>query len=225
MSLYCTAQDAGDWLGPENAEDPYRDLANVDPDTDVLELGGHHLATGDIFEVRALAGTVAGGLAERVQYYAIVLSRSQFQAAATAADAAAGNAIDITDAGENMGAVLYIPWDRYIRKESSLVSDMMTGNALPLAEGAEVPPLVNRFTSILVAVRAAIFTGQQTETLTEQREHALKLLEGTYLKGKPIREKAPPATMKAIRTPRTSGTAGDSRGWNRTNSCGQGVIP
>jgi hypothetical protein len=213
MSAYCTAQDAGDWLGPENAEDPYRDLANVDPDADALELSSHHLVTGDTFEVRALAGTVAGGLAERVEYYAIRLSRSRFQAAASAADATAGIAIDITDSGENMGVVLHIPWDRYIRSESALVTDMMPGNALP--PPGNVPPIVNRLTSILVAIRAAGFTGQQTQALTEHHDRAYKLLQEVYLKGQPIREDAPPATMKAISGPRLSGSAGDSRGWGR----------
>jgi hypothetical protein len=224
MSAYCTAQDAGDWLGPENAEDPYRDLANVDPDTDALELSGHHLATGDTFEVRALGGTVAGGLAERVEYYAIVLTRSRFQAAASAADAAAGIPIDITDSGEGMGVVLHIPWDRYIRAESAFVSDMMPGNALPLPDGAAVPPVVSRYTSILVAMRAAAFTGQQTQALMEHHDRALDLLRNVYLKGQPIREQAPPATMKAVSGPRLSGTAADSRGWRRANSRGQEVL-
>lgn len=221
MSAYCTAQEAGDWLGPENADDPYRDLVSVDPDTDVLELGGHHLHTGDTFEVVAKAGTMAGGLAAATDYYAIVLSRSRFRVAATAADAAAATAIDITDTGENMGVILHVPWDRYIAKCSAIVSDMMTGSALPLPPDAEVPPIVADFTSIMVAMRAATFTGQASQTLSEHYDRTWKLLQDVYLKGKPIREQAPPATMTAIRTPRTSGGT-PTRNWQPN---GPGVIP
>jgi hypothetical protein len=224
MPPYCTAEDAIDWLGPKNAEDPYRDLTSVDPDADVLVLGGHGLRTGDTFEVTARAGTIAGGLAEDTEYYAIVLSRSRWQVAATLADAQAGIPIDITDEGENMGAILHIPWERYRISESALIDDMFIANALPLPDGADVPPLVNRYTSLLVAGRAAMFTGQTSEDLSVKTETALRQLESFYLKGKPLRNQPPSPTNTAVRTPRTSGAGGDGRGWTRTNSCGQEVI-
>jgi hypothetical protein len=224
MPPYCTAEDAIDWLGPKNAEDPYRDLTSVDPDADVLVLGGHGLRTGDTFEVTARAGTIAGGLAEDTEYYAIVLSRSRWQAAATLADAQAGTQIDITDEGENMGAILHIPWSRYIVSEDAYIDDTFIGNAFPLADGSAVPPLVKRYSSLLVADRAATFTGQTSEALRAHLEAAEKQMAERYLNGKPLRNQPPPPTNTAVRTPRTSGAGGDGRGWSRTNSCGQEVI-
>lgn len=213
MPPYCTPEQAGQWLGPGNGEDPYRDLASVDPDTDTLELGAHHLKTGDMFEVTAKAGTVAGGLALKVEYYAIVVNRSQWKAAATLADALAGIAIDITDEGDNMGVILHIPWDRIIAEEGALVDDMITGSGLPLPDGATVPPLVSRFTSVLVAGRVSTFTGETTGDLEAHRADAQRLMETYYLKGKPLRNEPPPATNTAVRTPRMSGSA--SSAWSR----------
>lgn len=224
MPPYCTSQQAGQWLGPGNATDPYRTLSSVDPAADVLVLDGHNLATGDTFETTARAGTIAGGLSEGVEYFAIVLSRSRWQPAATLADAQTAIPIDITDEGENMGVLLHIPWDRLIAEESAAVDEMITGSALPLPEGGTVPPLVSRYTSVLVADRVAMFTGQTSLDLTTQIDRAWRQLEDFYLKGKPIRNQPPPATMTAIRTPRTSGSAADSRGWSRRDSCGREVL-
>jgi hypothetical protein len=195
----------------------------VVPSADVLVLDGHNLITGDTFEVTARAGTVAAGLAEGVEYFAIVLTRSRWQAAATLADAEAGTPIPITDEGENMGAILHIPWDRFIAEESSIVDDMFVGSALPVPDASSVPPLVSRYTSLLVADRVAGFTGQGTLDLTTQIDRAWRQLESFYLKGKPLRNQAPPATNTAIRTPSTSGTA-DSRGWHRSRN-GAEVLP
>lgn len=225
MPPYCTDQDAADWLGPNNADDPYRELTGVDADADALVLGSHGLHTGDTFELEARAGTIAGGLAEGVEYYAIVLNRSRWQAAATLADAQAGIPIDITDEGENMGAILHIPWPRFIASESAVIDDMFIANALPLPDASDVPPLVLRYTSLLVAGRAAMFTGQTSADLVAHTETALRQLESYYLKGKPIRNAPPPATNTAVRTPRTSGSAGSARGWQRYSSAGQEVIP
>lgn len=223
MPPYCTPQQAGQWLGPNNATDPYRTLSAVVPSTDALVLDGHNLITGDTFEVTARAGTVAAGLAEGVEYFAIVVTRSRWQAAATLADAQAANPIDITDEGENVGVLLHIPWDRYIAEEGALVGEMIIANALPLPDDATVPPLVSRYTSLLVASRVAMFTGQTSTDLADEKKEALRQLETYYLKGKPLRNQAPPATNTAIRTP-TSGTATDSRGWHRTCN-GVEVLP
>jgi hypothetical protein len=223
MPPYCTPQQAGQWLGPNNAPDPYRTLSDVVPATDALVLDGHNLITGDTFEVTARAGTVAAGLADGVVYYAIVANHSRWQAAATLADAEAGTQIDITDDGENMGVLLHIPWDRFIAEESSIIDDMFVGSSLPIPDAGIVPPLVTRYTSLLVADRVAQFTGQTSLDLTTQIERAWKQLESFYLKGKPIRNQAPPATNTAIRTPSTSGSA-DSRGWHRSRN-GAEVLP
>jgi hypothetical protein len=222
--LYCTAQDAGNWGGVNNLTDPHHLLELIDPATDTLGLGGHNMVTGDAFEITARAGTPAAPLAEHTAYYAIVLSPSRWKAAATQADALVGIPIDITDEGVNMGALLYIPWDRCIEEESAAVGEMMIANAFPLADSEPVPYLVRRYTSALVARRAAMFVGKMSQALKDAVEETRTDLRELYAKGKPLRDQAPPATNTAVSGPRLSGSAADGRGWTRICG-GVEVIP
>lgn len=222
--LYCTAQDAGNWSGVNNLTDRQHQLELVDPVADVLQLGGHNMATGDAFEITARAGTPAGPLAESTTYYAIVLTPSRWQAAATAADAAAGIPIDITDEGVNMGALFRIPWDRYIEEESARVGELLIANAFPLADGEPVPFIVRSYTSVLVARRAAIFVGKMSQALKDAVDETRADLRELYAKGKPLRDQAPLATNTAVSGPRLSGTTVDARGWVRVSG-GAEVLP
>jgi hypothetical protein len=222
--LYCTAQDAGNWGGVNNLTDPHHLLELVDPATDILGLGGHNMVTGDAFEITARAGTPATPLAEHTAYYAIVLSPSRWKAAATQADALVGIPIDITDEGVNMGALLHIPWDRYIEEESAKVGEMIPGNALPLADGAPVPYVIRSYASVRVARRAAMFVGKMSQPLKDAVDEAKADLKEYYAKGKPLRDQAPPATNTAVSGPRLSGSAADGRGWTRICG-GVEVIP
>lgn len=216
MRLYCTAQDAGNWGGVNNLTNPHFPLELVDPATDTLGLGGHNMATGDAFEITARAGTPATPLAEHTTYYAIVLGPSRWKVAATAADALAGSAIGITDIGVNMGALLCIPWERFIEEESAYVGEKLIGNAFPLLDGQPVPLLVRRHTGALVARRAAMFVGKMSEAIKDAVEETKAELKEMYAAGKPLRDQAPLATNTAVSGPRLSGSGVDSRGWVRT---------
>jgi hypothetical protein len=222
---YCTAQQAGHWLGPNNATNPFRSLSAVDPGSDALVLDGHNMSTGDMFEVTARAGTVATGLEVGVEYFAIVINSSRWQVAATLADAQAGTEIGITDQGENMGVLIHIPWDRLIAEEDAVIDDMIMASALPLPDGATVPPLIGRYSSLLVAKRAAMFTGQTSLDLQTELDRTYDQFDKYYLKGKPIRTQAPPPANTAVRTPATSGAAVDRRGWKRRDCSGAEVLP
>lgn len=66
--------------------------------TDTMTTAAHGMVTGSRFRIDS-SGTVPGGLAAGVDYYAIGLSTTQFKAAETLADALAATAINLTDGG------------------------------------------------------------------------------------------------------------------------------
>lgn len=66
--------------------------------TDIITLTGHGFATGDALQFTT-TGSLPAPIAVGVTYFAIVLDVNTFKIATTAANAAAGTAIDITTAG------------------------------------------------------------------------------------------------------------------------------
>jgi hypothetical protein len=207
---------------------PRRPIAAVYPDTDVLAIDDHRLKTGyevQLWLPRNGAGEMAAPLIEGEVYYAIVLSDSTFQVAATPADATTGTQIDIISEGCDMKLGAQIPWDSYIEGRSAKLDEQAIGNAFPLADGEPVPIVARDLVSIQVLGDAMRFVGDTDNDLSEEQDRARKELEA-WAKGKPLRAKEAPApTNTAASGPRLSGSAADSRGWNRSNSCGQQVIP
>jgi hypothetical protein len=228
MPAYCTKDDALNWVTHGSVTNPRRTIAAVHTDTDTLVVDDHRLKTGydvQIWLPRNGAGEMAEPLIEGTVYYAIRLSDSTFQVAATPADAAAANPIDITSEGCDMKLVAQIPWDAYIEGRSAKLDEQAIGNAFPLAEGEPVPIVVRDLVSIQVLGDAMRFVGDTDVDLSEEQERARKELE-IWATGKPLRAKEAPApTNTAVSGPRLSGSAADSRGWSRSNSCGQQVIP
>lgn len=227
MPAYCTRDDALAWVTQGAVTNPRRVIAAVNTDTDTLALDDHRLKTGyeaQLWLPRNGAGEMAEPLIEGTVYYAIRLSDSTFQIAATPADAAAGSQIDITSEGCDMKLVAQIPWDAYIEGRSAKLDEQAIGNAFPLADGEPVPIVVRDLVSIQVLGDAARFVGSTDIDLSEEQERARKELE-VWAKGKPLRAKEAPApTNTAISGPRLSGSATDSRGWRRTCGCAE-VIP
>jgi hypothetical protein len=227
MPPYCTRDDALGWVNQGAVTNPRRTIAAVYTDTDTLAIDDHRLKTGYVVQLwlpRNGAGEMAEPLIEGTVYYAIRLSDSTFQVAATPADAATGNPIDITTEGCDMKLVAQIPWDAYIEGRSAKLDEQAIGNAFPLAEGAAVPIVVRDLVSIQVLGDAARFVGSTDIDLSEEQERARKELE-IWATGKPLRAKeAPASTNTAVSGPPLSGSAADSRGWRRT--CGGAeVIP
>lgn len=66
--------------------------------TDIITSVAHGYLTGDQVQVSS-AGTLPAGLAAATYYYVIVLTNDTFKLASTQANAKAGTAVDITDAG------------------------------------------------------------------------------------------------------------------------------
>jgi hypothetical protein len=228
MPPYCTKADALSWVTQGSVTNPRRAIAAVHTDTDTLAADDHRLATGSEVQLwlpRNGAGEMAEPLVEGAVYYAIRLSDSTFQVAATPADAAAASPVNITSEGCNMKLGAQIPWDAYIEGRSAKLDEQAIGNAFPLADGEPIPIVVRDLVSIQVLGDAARFVGKTDIDLSEEQERARKELE-IWATGKPLRAKEAPApTNTAVSGPRLSGSAADPRGWSRSNSCGRQVIP
>jgi hypothetical protein len=225
MPAYCTKADALAWVTQGSVTNPRRPIAAVYLATDMLTIDDHRLSTGSEVQLWAKNGEMAEPLTEGAIYYAIRRSDTTFQVAATPADAAAGNQIDITTEGCNMHLVAQIPWDTYIEGRSAKLDEMAIANAMPLAAGAAVPVVYRDVVSIQVLGDAMRFVGKKTEDLEAEMQRVRDDLRDYWAKGKPLRAaEASPPTNTAVRTPRTSGAGADGRGWARYRCDGQEVI-
>lgn len=101
-----TYQDAPGWLSRLTATTHTSVTATAA--TDLITKTAHGLATGDVFWLTVATG--AAGLSLLTRYFAIRVDADNFKAAATAADALAGTAIDITSDGSSITLIAPAPW-------------------------------------------------------------------------------------------------------------------
>lgn len=73
----------------------------IDATTDLITWDSHGLATGDALVYDGGGGIVAGGLTDNVTYFVVVIDSDTFKLAASSADAAAGETIDLTGGGND----------------------------------------------------------------------------------------------------------------------------
>lgn len=217
---YCTKHDALDWVSGGAIRSEARLVAAVDTSTNTFTLDSHALKTGRQLLFRLEAdGEMPAPLVEATPYYAIEVTDSTFQVTATAD----GAAIDLTTEGSNVSMIRSVPWQEYIWDAAAEIDDDLIANA-PVADGP-VPQIVRMHAAALVIERALIFSGGTTEDIAERLQRVHDRFE-RWRAGKPLRVDAPAATLKAVRTPRTSGSArSDLRGWTRHNCQGQEVLP
>ena len=79
-------------------------------DTDITTMANHGFRTGDgPFRVTTSAADLPAGLATGTDYCAIYLSASTFSFASSLANAEAGTAVDITDAGTGTHTLVMLP--------------------------------------------------------------------------------------------------------------------
>lgn len=213
MSSYCTVSDVAAWIPLDAVQAPAR-LVTVNATTDILSLSGHGLSDDDEVTVRADAGgTVPGGLAAGTTYYAIVLTDSTLQLAATAG----GAAINISSAGSNVLLVTELPWAAWIEEESNKLECTLPAHAVPLTT---VPAVVRSFAAGMVAVRALTRCGVPSDALHKQidvvRDELKEWRRGIPLRGSVV----PSSTNIAVRA---TATNTDPRGW--VSSYGDTYIP
>lgn len=208
--LYCEPKDLHAFGLPRGAvPNPGRLLSGVSTSANTLTLDVHGFAEDDEFRVRVEAGgSLPGGLAEGVTYFALPIDESSFKARATAG----GSVIDITSSGdpERVLVIAPLPVLSWIRWASRIVDDLLPAHVVPLV--APYPEMVILTTAELAAGKGLGFGGTTSRTLTKAVDAAEKRLE-RWGKGIPIRN----ATGQVPANLAASATAPyrDGRGWNR----------
>lgn len=197
---YCTQADVELRSPPEQLRRPARIVSSVSATTDTLTLDGHGLQTGAPVTVRADAGgSLPSPLVAGTTYYAIRVTDSTFQLAASEG----GAAINLTTTGSNVLLVKQIPWDQAIAWATALVGDSV-GSAAIVEMEAPYPQIVVEVTCELAASWLRTWAGVESAQLTERIAWAQKTLD-RWAVGRPIRgTNAPTGANGAVRASVTS---------------------
>lgn len=164
-------------------------VSSASASTEILTLDGHGLADDDPVTFRAESGgSLPSPLVAGTTYYAIDVTDSTFQVAASAG----GAAVDLTTAGSNTLLIVQPPWDRWIEEESGLVECSCPSHVVPFDT---VPPIIRRLTSLLVAARGLAWAGKSTGTVQTELDTVWKLFDG-WKKGQAIRGSVEPSSAQ-----------------------------
>lgn len=209
--LYCTAADLPRYGLPRGRlANPGRLIALAYAATDVLELDAHGFGTDTALLFRAEAGgSLPAPLVAGTTYYAISLSDSTFQVAATAG----GAAINLTTAGESVLVTAPLPVDETIEFYSRFVDSHLPAHLVPLE--APIPPIVVGIVAQLSSARLLHLSGQTSVSMPEIEAGAHKELE-RWAKGLPIRDTRMTA---AANLSVAEGVVADPRGWSSSGGC------
>lgn len=182
--------------------------------TDIIELEGHGLETGDECQLRALdGGTLSAPLVAGTTYYAIKVDDARFKVAATSG----GAAIDLTTTGVSMSLVVELPVDDILEFYSRFVDGLLPAHAVPLA--SPYPVTIVALVAELSAKRLQLIAGTSSESMKEVEIAAQAQLQ-RYASGIPLRDsRVTTSTNLAIHDTAGSTTTGDARGW------GSGSLP
>lgn len=180
MSTYCTQSDAFAWIPRGSVVNSARLVSSASASTEILTLDGHGLADDDPVTFRAESGgSLPSPLVAGTTYYAIYVSDSTFQVAATSG----GSAINLTTTGSNALLIVQPPWSRWIEEESALVECSCPSHVVPFDT---TPAIIRRLTSLLVASRALAWAGKSTGTVQSELDTVWRLFDG-WKKGQAIR--------------------------------------
>lgn len=216
MSAYCQIANVYEWIPRGSISAQALLVAAVNATTNILTINGHGLALDDELTFRAEAGgSLPGGLVEGTTYYAIPLTDSTFQVATSAG----GSAVNLTTAGENVVAVVELPWARWIASASAEIESTIPAHAVPLT--APYPEVVTSYTAGLVASKALAFCGTTSASIDARLALVRNELREWRAKGIPVRGAVVPTSANLA--VRATATAVDSRGW--CNSSGDGYLP
>lgn len=179
---YCELADLFSFGLPRGAlRNPGR-LVSAVASADAFDLDVHGLATDDTLTFRAGAGgSLPSPLAAGTTYYAIRLTESRFQVAASAG----GAAIDITTDGSNVIAIVPLPEADVRDWATSIAEDSLPAAMVPL--DSPYPPIVVATVAELAANRLLILAGQvPSKPLADIVDTAQKRL-AKWAKSVPIR--------------------------------------
>lgn len=211
MAGYCEPSDLYDFGLPRGAvPNPGRLLDAVDVALDWCALDVHGFALDDPVMFRAEAGgSLPGGLAEGITYFAKPIDESHFQVSATAG----GAAIDLTSPGESVLAISPLPIAAAIEWGARTIDDMLPAHVVPLT--APYPPIIVATNAELAAGKLATRAGFVSKALSDIIGGAQKKLD-RWAKNVEIRgDNAPlPAQGAAVATA-IAAPVDDVRGWFR----------
>lgn len=173
--------------------------------TDRLELDEHGFETNDALLLRASeGGTLSAPLVAGTTYYAIRVSASTFQLAATPN----GSAIDLTTDGVSMVVSIALPFDQVLQFYSRFVDAYVPAHLVPLT--SPYPIVVVGIVADLAAKKLQLLSGQTSASMTEVENAAEKQLE-RWAAGIPLRDSS--ATSPANLAVTAGLGRADPRGW------------
>ena len=121
-----------------SAEVPLASATDIDATAGAFTHAGHGFVTGDGPTRLTVSGTLPGGLALETSYWVIRASADVFRLAATRADAMAGTAIGITDAGAGITTVTLVSFPRGVDVHDNRFHTYVPVSAHPQADDAVV---------------------------------------------------------------------------------------
>lgn len=207
MSSYCTETDLYEKGGAPRGifANPARLISSVSASTDTLTLDDHGLAIDTPVTLRAEAGgSLPSPLVADAVYYAIPVTTSAFQLAASAG----GSAINLTTAGSNVVVIVPLPVSKWIESASALVDQMLVGHAVPLT--GTIPDLVIQVTATLAAGYGLAYVGHAQANIESKLQWAQQMLRH-WSPGAPLRGANVPASTNCAHRGTTAGS--DPRGW------------
>lgn len=206
MSAYCAAADAYRFVPPGILKNPGRLVWAVSTSTETMTLDGHGFALNQPLLFRAESGgSLPSPLAAGTTYYAIPLTESTFQVAASSG----GAAINLTTAGSNVIAIAPFQWDEWIIECSAMVEQTLPAHVVPIE--STVPEPVRLYTACLLAMRALAHVGAQTQAVQVQLDFWGKQAD-KWARGVPLRGANVPASANLAVT--RSASQVDPRGWD-----------
>jgi len=169
--------------------------------SDAIQLEGHGLETETPITVRATEGsTLPSPLAADTTYYAIRVDDSRFRVATSAANAAAGVAIDLTASGGEFVVSTGLPFDEILAWADSVIDDECPAHAVPLL--TPTPPQIKMVAARLAGAELQRLSGVKSATMAEALAEAKASL-AIWAKGIPLRNVAVEAQRTNLAISRT----------------------
>lgn len=219
MTAYATRQDLYRYAPVRGSlTSSSRLVSTSTASTDIIELEGHGLETGDECQLRAIdGGTLSAPLVAGTTYYAIKVDDARFKVATSSANATVGTSVDLTTAGVSMSLVVELPVDEILEFYSRFVDGLLPAHAVPLA--SPYPVTIVALVAELSAKRLQLIAGTSSESMKDIEIAAQAQLQ-RYAQGIPLRDsRVTTSTNKAIHDTAGNSTTGDARGW------GSGSLP
>lgn len=211
MAAYCTIADATPFLPAGGLPNPAR-VAYASASSNALESEGHGLLDGAEVTLRAeVGGSLPAPLVAGTTYYAIAVSPSRFELAATSG----GSAIDLTTDGANFVFASELPWAAWLEWGSRQVDSLLPENVTPLV-ASPFPTIIVTAAAELAAARGVQATSGAAIDLGA-RIDAVRVRLAPWIKSIPIRGLAQQVHQPANLAITAKGGALDPRGWGGCN--------